>query len=64
MVWFADQMPRRGHRPGNLRTLANEAANHEEGGANPMLCQHFQQPKRIGIVGAVVVGQGNLSVSV
>jgi hypothetical protein len=45
---------------GDLGPLADEAADHEEAGANIVAREDLKQSHCGGVVGAVVVGEGDL----
>ena len=45
---------------GELRPQADEAANHEEGGANVEAGEHVEQMRGGGVVGTVVEGEQNV----
>ena len=56
----ADEVAGGGDGSGDGWALADEAADHEEGGADLMLREDFEEALGGDVVGAVVVGEGDL----
>ena len=56
----ADDVASGGDGAGDLRTLADVAADHEEGGADLVAGEDFEEAFGGEVVGAVVVGEGDL----
>src|SRR3974390_225669 len=44
----------------DIGTLLHIASDHEESGVHVVACQNFQEAKRVGIVGSVIVSEGEL----
>ena len=55
----ANEVARGGDGADNLRALANESADEEEGGADVVLRQDVKQTLGDDVVGSVVVGEGD-----
>ena len=56
----ADEVAGGGDGSGDGWALADEAADHEEGGADVVLGEDFEQALGGDVVGAVVIGEGDL----
>src|SRR5271168_4038461 len=56
----ADEVAGGGNGAGDLRTLADEAADQEERSSDFVAGEDFEEPFGSDVVGAVVVGEGDL----
>ena len=56
----ADEVPGSVHSADDLGALVDEVADHEERGADVVAREDFEELHRGGVVGSVVIGEGDL----